>query len=140
MPDTLRFRIITRSGGGDRREVAPPPGWPTGEYVYETAGEAADMARQFNRACGSPTIDPYKITATYQVRRERVAVPAPPIATAQPILVGEHIPAADGQTYRVFVDVNDVELRRLVPFVVAKRLQPSIVAIEAFRIRLEVQP
>lgn len=58
----------------------------------------------------------------------------------RPILVADHIPAADGLAYMVFIDVDDVALRRAVPLLVAKSVAPSISMMAAFSIRLVEQP
>jgi hypothetical protein len=63
-----------------------------------------------------------------------------PRDTVRPILVAEDVPAGDGKTYRVFVDVDDQALRRVVPSAIARSIPNSIIALEAFRIRLEEQP
>jgi hypothetical protein len=55
------------------------------------------------------------------------------------LVIAEDVPAADGQTYRVLLDVDELALRRGVPQLVARSLAPSLVALDALKLRLEPQ-
>lgn len=68
-----QYRIVTRSGGGDQKGLPAMPGFPAGDYVYDDAIEASNMAKAINRAMKSPILNPNHVRATFQVRREQVS-------------------------------------------------------------------
>jgi hypothetical protein len=59
----------------------------------------------------------------------------------RPILIAEHVPASDGNTYRVFVDVDDRAMRSVVrQLVLSNHLATSTLTLSMLSLRVEIQP